>query len=53
MILKLPQQPKNGVEKGKGGLWFNTPYSLSVKTNIGAQFLNLIDTHFPKANPQK
>ena len=32
-------------------LWFNPPYSTSVKTNVGAQFLSLIDKHFPNSNP--
>ena len=32
-------------------LWFNPPYSLSVKTNVGGRFLKLIDKHFPKCNP--
>ena len=32
-------------------LWFNPPYSSSVKTNVGAKFLKLIDKHFPKDNP--
>ena len=32
-------------------LWFNPPYSSSVKTNLGAKFLKLIDKHFPKSNP--
>ena len=28
-------------------IWFNPPYSKSVKTNIGKIFLNLIKKHFP------
>jgi len=28
-------------------LWFNPPYNASVSTNIGKDFLNLIDKHFP------
>ena len=31
-------------------LWFNPPYSKSVKTNVAGRFLNLIDKHFPKGN---
>ena len=27
-------------------IWFNPPFSKTVKTNIGAQFLKLIDKHF-------
>lgn len=29
-------------------IWFNPPYSRSVKSRIGQQFLRLIDKHFPK-----
>jgi hypothetical protein len=28
-------------------LWFNPPYNSSVSTNIGKDFLNLLDKHFP------
>ena len=28
-------------------IYFNPPYSINVKTNIGAKFLRLIDHHFP------
>ena len=29
-------------------IWFNPPYSKSVKTNVGKHFLMLLDKHFPK-----
>ena len=29
-------------------LWFNPPYSMNIQTNIGREFLNLVDKHFPK-----
>ena len=32
-------------------LWFNPPWAMNVKTNVGAKFLNLLDKHFPKNNP--
>jgi len=32
-------------------IWFNPPFSKSVKTNVGRTFLNLIDKHFPPSNP--
>ena len=32
-------------------VWFNPPYSMHVKTNIGKKFLNLIDAMFPKSHP--
>ena len=31
-------------------IWFNPPYCLSVKTNVGRIFLKLIKKHFPKGN---
>ena len=34
----------------KNPLYFNPPFSVSVKTNVGAKFLKLIDKHFPKSN---
>ena len=32
-------------------IWFNPPYSLAVKTNIGKEFLKLIDRCFPQGHP--
>ena len=29
-------------------IWFNPPYSMNVRTNIGREFLNLFGKHFPK-----
>ena len=31
--------------------WFNPPYSTSVKTNLGKEFLKLLDIAFPPSNP--
>ena len=31
--------------------WFNSPYSMNVATNIGRDFLLLIDEHFPPGHP--
>ena len=31
--------------------WFNPPFSQNVSTHVGAKFLQLIDTCFPKDNP--
>ena len=31
--------------------WFNPPFSLNVRTNIGKEFLNLLDRAFPPDNP--
>ena len=32
-------------------IWFNPPFSHTVKTKIGQTFLKLLDKHFPKGNP--
>ena len=29
-------------------IWFNLPYSMNIQTNIGREFLSLVDKHFPK-----
>ena len=33
--------------------WFNPPYNINTKTNIGSKFLNLIDSSFPPGHPLK
>ena len=37
-------------KRTKNVIWFNPPFRKNVKTNIGKQFLNLIDTHFPPSS---
>ena len=29
-------------------IWYNPPYSLSLKTNFGSKFLHLLNKHFPR-----
>ena len=45
------QQPKennqNKKRRKRNIIWFNLPYSKSVKTNIGRIFVKLISKHFP------
>ena len=31
-------------------IWFNPPFSLNVSTQIGAEFLKIVDQSFPKSN---
>ena len=43
------------VENARGNrnrkvIWFNLPYSLNVKTNIGKVFLKLVRKHFPRSH---
>ena len=42
---------KNKRKHKRDIIWFNPPYSQAVKTNVGRQFLKLIDKHFPPGNP--
>ena len=32
-------------------IWYNPPFSLNVKTNVGKIFFKLLNKHFPKTNP--
>ena len=42
-----PSQPKQRNKK-RQIIWFNPPYSVNVKTNVGKLFMRLIDKHFPR-----
>ena len=33
---------------GRNIIWFNPPFSSNVKTNVGKQFLSLLQKHFPQ-----
>ena len=37
-------------QKKRKIIWFNPPYSVNGKTNIGEIFLSLLKKHFPKKN---
>ena len=39
-----------GINRNRKVVWFNTPYSQNVKTNIGKLFIKLVRKHFPKNN---
>ena len=45
---ELPNRKKN---RKKPITWFNPPFSLDVRTNIGREFLKLLDRAFPPDNP--
>ena len=32
-------------------IWFNPPFSVGMKTNIGELFFKMLKKHFPKSNP--
>ena len=44
--LKYEKTQKTRGRRRKSILWFNPPWSDTVKTNIGSQFLKLVDKHF-------
>ena len=45
------EQPKKSRCRKRNISWFNPPYNASVRTNVGAEFLKLLDTSFPKNHP--
>ena len=47
------QKPSKKKNRARQIIWFNPPYSQSVKTNVGAKFLALINKHFGKSELNK
>lgn len=47
-----PSKKKKKAKKGRNRdvIWFNPPYSTTVKTNVGAKFLYLVKKHFPEGS---
>ena len=37
-------------EKKKNIMWYNPPFDLRVKTNVGRQFLKIVNESFPKGH---
>ena len=54
-VLKFDPQAMEPGKKSKNRKrcisWFNPPYNINTKTNIGAKFLKLIDECFPPGHP--
>merc|ERR1712240_404487 len=50
---KPEQQPNSNQtnRRKRNVIWYNPPFSNSVKTNIGRKFINLVKKHFNKQNP--
>ena len=42
-----PNRPKNQRNRYGNIIWYNSPFSKNVRSNIGRNFLILIDKHFP------
>ena len=44
-------ESKSRKTRKKPVTWFNPPYSMNIATNVGKEFLMLIDEHFPPGHP--
>ena len=42
-----PPSPSFRAPRTRNVIWYNPPFNSAVKQNLGKQFLNLIDKHFP------
>ena len=50
-LVWMGEEPKKKSKtRSKAEVWFNPPYSLNVQTNVGKEFLSLLDKHFPKGH---
>ena len=54
---KAKYKVKETVPQGRGRtrktVWYNPPFNAAVTTNLGKQFLALIDKHFPRDKPRE
>ena len=49
--LEFEKPKKKKRTRTRNILWFNPPYNQNVKTNIGKEFLKIIDKNFPEGHP--
>ena len=40
----------NSRKRNRNIIWFNPPFSQTIKTNIAKTFFRLLDTHFPRSH---
>ena len=45
-----PPEARGRRNRARKVIWYNPPYSKTVKTNIGRKFLQLLEIHFPVSN---
>ena len=45
--LKFNPSSQVAAKASRNKTWFNPPYSMDVETNVGREFLKLVDLHFP------
>ena len=54
-VLKFDPEARNPTQKSRNRQrrisWFNPPFNMNTKTNLGAKFLKLIDKSFPVGHP--
>ena len=43
-------EKKKKRKRARNPIYFNPPFSLNVRTNIGKKFLKIVDKHFPKGS---
>ncbi len=48
LTFQAPQPTHQKRKRHRNVLWYNPPFSESVSTNIGREFLNIIDRNFPQ-----
>ena len=49
--LKYEPSAKRKKQRSRNIIWYNPPFDLNVKTNIGKKFLGIIDKCFPQNHP--
>ena len=47
------EKNKKNKKRSRNVTYFNPPFSLSVKTKVGKEFLKILDSSFPNDNPLK
>ena len=48
--LKFEKSPPTRRQRTRNIIWFNPPFNIAVKDNIGKIFLTLLDKHFPPSH---
>ena len=46
-----PKRNTRNKQRKRNIIWFTPPHSSALKTNLGKQFLNIVDKNFPISNP--
>ena len=49
---KATELTQTGRRRKRNVVWYNPPFNAAITTNLGKQFLMLIDKHFPKDKPR-